>query len=102
MDTLCQRYVLCMLRLNGYEILEYDVQGYDILATDGEYDYYIEVKCGPSTDLTDYQSAFKDAIDNIAPEVGYNARYVVCQFDDDGNLIKDEMCAYLLTTPARS
>ena len=103
----CEKFVLCVLKQKGYRILEYDVHGYDILARypGGLYDYYIEVKCGPSARLSEYQRAFKDAVENVAPEVGYNARYVVCRFDfikdDRGEekaiLIEDDMCKRLLS-----
>ena len=90
---LCQEFVLCVLRLKGYEILEYDVEGYDILAhyPGGLYDYYIEVKCGPSAELSPTQEDKRNEVMHMP-----NARYVVCQFDDNGNLIEDEMCERLL------
>ena len=95
MGMLCQEYVLCMLKLNGYVIKDYDVWGFDILATDGEYDYYIEVKCGRGAGLTRTQRRTRNDVMRIP-----NARYVVCRFDEYGNLIEDELCRRLLTTPA--
>ena len=61
----------------------------------GVYDYYIEVKCGPKAKLSETQKAFKEAIE-AAPEFGYDARYVICRFDEYGNLIEDETCKRLL------
>ena len=94
----CEEFVLCVLRQKGYEIIEYDAHGYDILARypGGLYDYYIEVKCGLEARLSEFQKLYRMAIKEIAPKVGYNARYVICHFDDDGTLIGDEACRRLL------
>jgi hypothetical protein len=67
--------------------------------------YFIEVKCGPTTKLSDYQRYFEMAVE-AAREIGFNVptdkglelipKYVLCQIDDKHKLEKDETCKKLL------
>lgn len=97
----CNEFVLCVLRSKGYEIEphSYDEmhRGYDIVAyhPNGVYLYFIEVKCGPGTGLSDTQGRFKEWVDK-ATKRGKDVKYVVCQFDDRGRLIGDNECKKLL------
>ena len=94
----CENFVRCVLELKGYDILEYDEWGYDIRARypGGVYDYYIEVKCGPGARLSPFQREFRDSVIMAREEFDIPVKFVLCQFDDKGNLIADNECRRLL------
>lgn len=102
LKPLCEKYVECILRLKGFVIEKSDAQGYDILARSptGKR-YYIEVKCGRGARLSPFQRMTRDRIERLKA-MGFNVEYVVCQFDDDGSLIRDQKCLELLKPYVRS
>ncbi len=82
-------------KLEGYEIKREDRWGYDFyFCVPSGNCYYTEVKCGSRARLSARQCRLRELVKS---NLYGNVDYVVCKFDDEGNLLGDELCVELLS-----